>query len=355
MKIKYQIFVVWLKKTDFNTKVTEIEDKIPSITGLTTNSELTAIENKIPDVISLVKIIDFNTKVTEIEGKIPDVHSLVKKTGYATEIANIKNDYVKNAALNARHKDLIQKTKFDTQVKKINDKVASNSSEVLTYNNRLNQSKDRTDDLERYASYFRGKIYFDRNDGAQNTLVFQTMQKHFNLIKEYRIDKWKSKRLSSQYLDTFGIIGDVILSKPIKPLHVIFKGKGTIVQHQNDILAGGPIINIYIVYKTSPKIINSNFVFRNCLFGSIKITSTTNSDTDRSQCCGCGTGFDSTGSFTYPDDGKNAENVGVFVFATNKTQSVLVLGHGLIQKINDTTTYAEKMYSPNFTFDNKIF
>ena len=43
------------------------------------------------------------------------------------------------------------------------------------------------------------------------------------------------------------------------------------------------------------------------------------------------------------------------IHATNKTQSVLVLGHGLIQKLNDTTIYAEKMYSPNFTVDHKIF
>ena len=104
----------------------------------------------------MVKKTDFNTKVTEIEGKIPDVSSLVKKIDYATEIANIKNYYITNAALNARHKDLIQKTKFDTEVKQINDKIASNSSEVLTCNNRLNQSKDAIDDLERYASYFRG-------------------------------------------------------------------------------------------------------------------------------------------------------------------------------------------------------
>ena len=41
--------------------------------------------------------------------------------------------------------------------------------------------------------------------------------------------------------------------------------------------------------------------------------------------------------------------------STNKTQFVLVLGHGLIQKINDTTIYAEKMYSPNFTVDSKTF
>ena len=43
------------------------------------------------------------------------------------------------------------------------------------------------------------------------------------------------------------------------------------------------------------------------------------------------------------------------IHATNQTQSVLVLGHGLIQKINDTTIYAEKVYLPNVTVDNKIF
>ena len=69
-----------VKKTDFNTKVTEIEGKIPSTICLATNSELTAVENKIPDVSSLVKKTDFNTKVTEIEGKIPNVSSLVKKS-----------------------------------------------------------------------------------------------------------------------------------------------------------------------------------------------------------------------------------------------------------------------------------
>ena len=38
------------KKADLNAKITEIEGKIPSITGLITNSVLTAVENKIPDV-----------------------------------------------------------------------------------------------------------------------------------------------------------------------------------------------------------------------------------------------------------------------------------------------------------------
>ena len=41
--------------------------------------------------------------------------------------------------------------------------------------------------------------------------------------------------------------------------------------------------------------------------------------------------------------------------ANNKTKDVLVLGRGFIQKIDDTTVYAEKMYSPNFSVENKTF
>ena len=79
------------------------------------------------------------------------------------------------------------------------------------------------------------------------------MQKHFNLSNVNQISKWKSKC-------AVGTLGDAVLSKPIKPMHVIFKGKGTLVQNDNDIIAGRPIVNIYIVYKTSPKTINSNFL-----------------------------------------------------------------------------------------------
>ena len=56
-----------VKKTDFNTKVTEIEGKILDVSSLATKSALAVVENKIPDVSSLVKKTDFNTKVTEIE------------------------------------------------------------------------------------------------------------------------------------------------------------------------------------------------------------------------------------------------------------------------------------------------
>ena len=84
-----------VKKTDFNTKVTEIEGKIPDISGLATKSALTVVENKISDVSGLVKKIDFNTKVTEIEGKIPDVSSLVKKTDLDTRLKKLVIELLK--------------------------------------------------------------------------------------------------------------------------------------------------------------------------------------------------------------------------------------------------------------------
>ena len=43
------------------------------------------------------------------------------------------------------------------------------------------------------------------------------------------------------------------------------------------------------------------------------------------------------------------------VDATNKTQNILILDHGLTQEVNNTTIYAEKIYSPNFSAENKIF
>ena len=84
-------------------------------------------------------------------------------------------------------------------------------------------------------------------------------------------------------------------------------------------------------------------------------------DTDKYIYSGYGLGFDSTGRFSHPQ-GEMARNIIIFevvlsnsIHATNKTQSLLILGHGLTQKVNNTTIYAEKMYSPNFSAKNKIF
>ena len=51
----------------YNSKIAEIESKIPSISGLDTTATLTAVENKIPSVSSLVKKKkrDYNAKISD--------------------------------------------------------------------------------------------------------------------------------------------------------------------------------------------------------------------------------------------------------------------------------------------------
>ena len=58
------------KKTDYKANTGDIESKIPSISGLVTNSALTEVENKIHNVSNLVKKTDSNTKICEIEKKV---------------------------------------------------------------------------------------------------------------------------------------------------------------------------------------------------------------------------------------------------------------------------------------------
>ena len=90
-----------------------MEGKIPSITCLTTNSALTAVENKIPDVSSLVNKTYYNTKISEIEDKVND-HNHDKYI--TTPEFNILAARVFNARL--AQADLITKINFDAKLKK---------------------------------------------------------------------------------------------------------------------------------------------------------------------------------------------------------------------------------------------
>ena len=78
-------------------------------------------------------------------------------------------------------------------MKEISDSVTSNKSKHLLVENELKKLK--TFDLSR----FKGKNYFEGNDGAQNALVFQTMQNRFDLRNGDGVSRWKSKGLSNQY------------------------------------------------------------------------------------------------------------------------------------------------------------
>ena len=108
----------------------------------------------------------------------------------------------------------------------------------------------------------------------------------------------------------------------------------------------GLIANYYIVYRLNPRTNSSNILLENCLFGKLKMTK--NADTDKYKYQGHGIEFDLSGIFSHPDGGygKNAIIFGVDMtnskHANNKAKDVLVLGHGLTQKIDDATIYAEK-------------
>ena len=98
------------------------------------------------------------------------------------------------------------------------------------------------------------------------------------------------------------------------------------------------------------------------MFGAIEAARPNNTkDPDNFIYSGWGIGFDHTGTFAHPE-GDIARNVIIFgvemsesVHASNKTKGFLVLGKDLIQMIGKTAIYAEKMYSPNFSVENKIF
>ena len=123
-----------VRKTDFNSKITEVEGKIPSISGLATSSALTAVENKIPDVSGLAT----TSALTVVENKIPDVTSLVTKTY------------------------------FDSKLKAISDRVTKNKSKDLLLDNELKKLKTFDTD------YFVGGNYFEGDDGAYEKHIFWT-------------------------------------------------------------------------------------------------------------------------------------------------------------------------------------
>ena len=132
------MLVVWLKKTDFNSKISEVENKIPSITGLATNSALTAVENEIPYVSSLVKRTDYNTTVSEIENKVNDHNheKYITTPEFDTMAATVFN------ARLAAQKDLIRKPELDFKLKSIRDRVTKNKTKHLLVENELKSYKN---------------------------------------------------------------------------------------------------------------------------------------------------------------------------------------------------------------------
>ena len=168
---------------DINTlddKIDGVEKKIPDISGLPTKTSLN----------DYLKTLTFNSKVTEVENKIKDVDIIAKSantkanairsnlTAYAkkdevaTDITTIKNGYVTNASLSSQLNDL-KSQHIATEVTGIDNKTNKNASGILALENKLTQKGDTINENEREFSIFRGFFFY--------------LQKHlFLIIKKYQ-------------------------------------------------------------------------------------------------------------------------------------------------------------------------
>ena len=118
------------------------------------------------------------------------------------------------------------------------------------------------------------------------------------------------------------------------------------------------IVNIYIAYEISKNYSISTYpTLKNCLFGTFSLTK--NADIDQYKYSGYGIGSDRKGEISFGSKGfgRNCIILGVDMssssHANNKKNNILVLGKDFVQGINGTTIYAEKLYSINFTENNK--
>ena len=144
-----------VKKTNHNTKITEIEGKIPDVSNLATKTALTTVENKIPSVSNLVKKTDYNTKITDIENKLNNHNhdKYIDTSEFNKLAADVFNVRLAQA-------NLITKTDFDAKLSSLNRKITQNKSKHFRVENELNK-------LTFDSSYFIGESHFGE-DGTQN-------------------------------------------------------------------------------------------------------------------------------------------------------------------------------------------
>ena len=173
LKTKCQTDKIELEKnvpdlTDFvkKTKLSDLENKICDVSSLATRTALTVVENKRP-IVFLVKKTDYNTKISELEKKLTDHNhdKYITTPEFNTLAASVFNARLAQA-------NLITKTDFDAKLSSLNRKITSNKSKHLLVENELKKLK--TFD----SSYFISKSHFEE-DGTQNYLVFQPKYRYF--------------------------------------------------------------------------------------------------------------------------------------------------------------------------------
>ena len=275
---------------DTNTlddKIDGVEKKIPDISGLATKTSLN----------DYLQIVTFNSKVTEVENKIKDADIIAKsavtkantirsdltdyakKADVATDITTIKNDNVTNASLTSQLNNL-KSQRVATEVTGIDNKTKKNASDILAFENKLKQKEDTINENERGLSFNRGFFYYLQ----QSYLVYECKIHSFN-FNNGKISEWKSTSILNYSNDSNmrGIEDPKTKLPELKNdgrMHVYlfgnyFEQNTVIIPNNNN------VINIYCAYELRqvniPLIIE--FAILNALFGAMEITK--NADTSK--------------------------------------------------------------------------
>ena len=123
-------------------------------------------------------------------------------------------------------------------------------------------------------SCFRGKSHFEE-DGTQNYLVFQPLNKYFKVIAntDY-VSSWKSKGLSAETIKP-PATSDNILTPALSYCGTKTRVKftGSCLKQSSTSYNYRPIVNSYIAFELGASGSNNNNpTIKNCLFGALTLT-----------------------------------------------------------------------------------
>ena len=388
----------YVTRTKFSTdanalddKIDKIEKRIPDISSLETKRNVTKLVNNLKNRIDNLKIkeyakkttlsnymltSDFNTKSTELESKIKDadiraksavtkansiksdLNDYAKKTDVANDITTIKNDYVTNASLTSRLNNL-KSQHITTEVKTIDYKTKKNASDILAFESRLKRKEDIVDEVQRENALTSGRDYYL----DKMFLLYECKAFSFKYTSG-KINLWKSTGINNYSRDS-DMDAVSLATTSLPPLidngRMSVRLEGAYFKQMRLLRPNNDnIVNIYIVYLIDPisNSRNTDYTVQYALFGGVKITKNA-TDTSKHKYEGYGICFDEDGTFSKGliNNGRNVLIFGVhensLIHANNKANNIYVIGDLFVQGINDTTLYAEKIYSQNFTAANK--
>ena len=246
-----------------------------------------------------------------------------------------------------------------TEVKTIDDKTKANSSDILGLESRLKQKEDIVDEVQRENALTSGRDYY---------------RDKMNLLYEYKAfsfkhtsgktNLWKSTELNNYSRDS-DMDAVSVATTSLPPLidngRMSVRLEGAYFKQMRLLRSNNDnIINIYIVYLIDliSNSRNTDYTVQNAFFGGVKITKNV-TDTSKHKYEGYGICFDEGGMFSMGNinNGRNVLIFGVHensvIHSNNKANNIFIMGDGFVQRINDTTLFAEKIYSQNFTAVNK--